>query len=176
MIIGAHAMIFSTNAEADRAFFRDVLKTNFVDAGGGYLIYALPPAEIAVHQADTNAGRELFLLCDSVEALIQDLSARGISCGSVHEEQWGLSTEITLPGGGALTIYQPRHARPEPAGVKSAPKPRRAAKPKAKASVKPKARKAAAKPARKKAPAKKAPPKKAAARKPAKAKAVKRRR
>jgi len=110
MISGAHMIIYSTDADADRAFFRDVLDFPSVDAGGGWLIFALPPAEVAVHPAQENGKHEIYLMCDDVEATVRDLESRGISTTSVSDQGWGLLTEITLPGGGKLGLYQPRHA------------------------------------------------------------------
>jgi hypothetical protein len=112
MIIGAHAVIYSTNPEADRAFFRDVLQLPNVDVGGGWLIFALPPAEVAVHPSDRNDVHELYLMCDDIEALVGQMNKRGIECAPVQDQGWGLLTQITLPGGGKLGAYQPRHARP----------------------------------------------------------------
>ena len=112
MLTGAHAIIYSSNAEADRAFFRDVLKLNSVDAGGGWLIFALPPAEVAVHPTSGNGKHELYLMCDDVAAFVRDMKARGVSCSAVSDQRWGLLTEVTLPGGGKLGVYQPRHGRP----------------------------------------------------------------
>ena len=114
MINGAHSIIYSTSPEADRAFFRDVLELPNVDVGDGWLIFGLPPAEVAVHPSDENDLHELYLMCDDVETLVAELKRRGISCGPVQDQGWGLLTEITLPGGGKLGIYQPRHARPKP--------------------------------------------------------------
>jgi len=112
MLIGAHSVIYSTNADADRAFLRDVLKLPNVEAGGGYLIFGLPPAEVAVHPSDKNGGHELYLMCAAVEALIAEMKQRDIGCTPVQDQGWGLLTRLTLPGGGALGVYQPRHARP----------------------------------------------------------------
>jgi hypothetical protein len=114
LITGAHSIIYSKDPEADRAVLRDVLKFPFVDVGHGWLIFGLPPAEIAVHPGERNDVHEFYLMCDDVEALIAELTARGIGCTPVHEERWGRLTQITLPGGGKLGVYQPRHARPEP--------------------------------------------------------------
>lgn len=114
MINGAHSIIYSTNPEADRAFFRDVLELPNVDVGRGWLIFGLPPAEVAVHPSEKNDVHEFYLMCEDVEALISELKRRGISCGPVQDQGWGLLTQIVLPGGGELGIYQPRHPRPRP--------------------------------------------------------------
>ena len=115
MITGAHSIIYSKDAEADRAFLRDVLKFPFVDVGHGWLIFGLPPAEVAVHPSEANDRHEFYLMCDDVEAVVAELSARGTECTPVQNLGWGLLTQITLPGGGKLGVYQPRHARPEAA-------------------------------------------------------------
>src|SRR5581483_11827708 len=112
MLIGAHTVIFSKNAEADRAFFRDVLHLPNVNVGEGWLIFGLPPAELAIHPADHNDVHEFYLMCDDVEGLITDLRQRGVACSPVQNQGWGLLTRITLPGGGTVGVYQPRHARP----------------------------------------------------------------
>ena len=113
MIIGAHSIIYSTNPDADRAFLRDVLKLPNVDVGGGWLIFGLPPAEVAVHPSDKNDVHEFYLMCDDVEALVGEMKARNIACEPVQNQGWGLLTRLTLPGGGKLGVYQPRHARPD---------------------------------------------------------------
>ena len=112
MIHGAHVILYSTDADADRAFFRDVLKYPYADAGHGWLIFALPPAEVAVHPSDTNGKHELYLMCDDVHALIEEMKAKNVACSEVHEERWGSITNVTLPGGGAIGVYQPKHASP----------------------------------------------------------------
>jgi hypothetical protein len=112
MLIGAHAVIYSTNPDADRAFLRDQLTLPNVDAGGGWLIFGLPTAEVAVHPADKNGGHELYLMCDDVEALVAKMRDRNIHCDPVQNQGWGSITRVTLPGGGKLGIYEPRHARP----------------------------------------------------------------
>ncbi len=112
MIIGAHAIIYSTNPAADRAFFRDILHLPHVDVGEGWLIFGLPPAEVAVHPADQSGRQELYLLCDDVETFVQEMTKRRISCTPIQSQSWGWLTHITLPGGGQLGVYQPRHARP----------------------------------------------------------------
>ena len=98
--------------DADRAFLRDVIKLTNVDAGGGYVIFGLPPSEVAVHQHDKNDVHEFYLMCADVEALIEELKGHNVVCGPVQDEGWGLLTRVMLPGGGKLGIYQPRHPRP----------------------------------------------------------------
>jgi predicted enzyme related to lactoylglutathione lyase len=109
MISGAHMIIYSTDSEADRAFFRDVLNFPFVDVGHGWLIFALPPSEIAVHPAPENNRHEVYLMCDDVDATVLTLQARKIACEPVNDVGWGRLTHLTLPGGGKLGLYQPRH-------------------------------------------------------------------
>ena len=113
MITGMHAVIFSRDAEALRAFLRDTLGFDSVDAGGGWLIFALPPAEIAAHP-DAEGGRhEVYLMCDDVRATVADLEAKGVEfAGPVSDEGFGLMTAIRLPGGGELGLYEPRHPVP----------------------------------------------------------------
>ena len=113
MINGAHIIINSANPEADRAFLRQVLGLPHVDAGHGWLIFGLPPAEVAVHPSDENGEHQLYLMCDDVEGLIREMNERDVECEQVRDLRWGLLTQLTLPGGGKLGIYQPRHARPE---------------------------------------------------------------
>jgi hypothetical protein len=117
MIIGAHSIIYSTDAEADRALLRDVFGLPHVDAGGGWLIFGLPPAEVAVHPATANDVHEFYLMCDDIERLATELQQRGVPCGPVQQQAWGLLMRVTLPGGGTLGVYQPRHPRPEPMRV-----------------------------------------------------------
>jgi hypothetical protein len=112
MINGAHAIIYSKNAEADREFFRDVLKFPYVDAGDGWLIFGLPPSEVAVHPAEKNDDHELYLMCEDINTFVAEMNARGIACTEIFNRGWGLLTQITLPGGGKLGVYQPQHARP----------------------------------------------------------------
>ncbi len=109
MIHGAHVIIFSKDEEADRAFFRDVLGFPAVDAGHGWLIFGLPPAEAAFHPADENGRHELYLMCEDLPATIADLTAKGVACAPVHQERWGALTRLTLPGGGEIGLYQPHH-------------------------------------------------------------------
>lgn len=109
MIFGAHVIVYSTNAEADRAFFRDVLGSPSVDAGHGWLIFALPPSELAVHPAEENGRHEFYLMCDDLKAEIAALAEKGVQCSAVQEARWGSITKIRLPGGGEIGLYQPKH-------------------------------------------------------------------
>jgi catechol 2,3-dioxygenase-like lactoylglutathione lyase family enzyme len=111
MISGAHVVIYSKNAEADRAFFREVLGFNSVDAGHGWLIFSLPQAEAAVHPSDHDA-HELYLMCDDLKAEMASLAKKGVQCSKVEEARWGSITKIQLPGGGGIGLYQPKHLRP----------------------------------------------------------------
>jgi len=112
MINGAHVILYSTDPEADRGFLRDVLGLPNVDIGHGWLIFGLPPSEVAVHPADTGGTHELYFLCDDVDTLITNLRARGVICGDVQDQPWGRLTAITLPGGGEVGAYEPKHERP----------------------------------------------------------------
>lgn len=114
MIIGAHSIIYSKNPEADRTFLRDVLGLNHVDVGGGWLVFGLPPSEVAVHPAEKNDVHEFYLMCDDVHAFVDELKKKGIRCEPLQELRWGLLTQVMLPGGGRLGVYEPRHARPAP--------------------------------------------------------------
>jgi catechol 2,3-dioxygenase-like lactoylglutathione lyase family enzyme len=109
MISGAHVIVYSKDAEADRAFFRDVLGFKSVDAGHGWLIFALPPAEAAFHPAEENGAHELYFMCDDVKAEMARLGKKGVKCSEVHEERWGSITRMQLPGGGKVGLYQPKH-------------------------------------------------------------------
>jgi hypothetical protein len=113
MIRGAHIIVYSKDADADRNFIRDVLKFPFVDVGHGWLIFALPPAEVAVHPAGESESHELYLMCDDVNAFVAEMNGAGVACGAVSEQRWGSLTHVTLPGGGKLGVYQPKHASPE---------------------------------------------------------------
>ena len=112
MISGAHSIIYSTNPDADRAFLRDVLTLPNVDVGGGWLIFGLPPAEVAVHPSDTNDRQELYLMCDDIMGFVEEMKTHNVPCGPVVDQGWGILTSLTLPGGGKVGVYQPRHARP----------------------------------------------------------------
>lgn len=128
MIIGAHSIIYSKDAEADRAFLRDVMKLPNADAGHGWLIFGLPPSEVAVHPSDENDHHELYLLCDDIQAFTRSLGEKKIECSPVHEERWGSLTQVSLPGGGKLGVYQPKHPRPPGTTGSRATKKRVAAK------------------------------------------------
>ncbi len=117
MITGAHSIIYSVDPEADRGFFRDVLKLPNVDAGHGWLIFGLPPAEVAVHPASKNDRHEFYLMCDDINAFIAEMEKNKIETTEVQNEDWGLLIQITLPGGGKIGVYQPKHARPEARSV-----------------------------------------------------------
>ena len=113
MINGAHAVIFTKDAEALRGFLRDTLGFPGVDAGGGWLIFALPPAELAAHPTDGDGHHELYLMCDDIEATVEELTGKGVEfTGPVSDEGFGLMTAIKLPGGGELGLYEPRHPTP----------------------------------------------------------------
>lgn len=111
MINGAHVVIYSTDAEADRAFFRDVLKFPNVDAGHGWLIFALPPSEAAIHPDDSNGRHELYFMCDDLAATLEELTSAGVKVSAKQEERWGALVRVMLPGGGTIGIYQPKHPR-----------------------------------------------------------------
>jgi len=109
MIFGAHVIVYSTDATADRAFLREVLGLSAVDAGHGWLIFALPPAEVAVHPAEENGRHELYFMCDDLKAEMLALDRKGIRCSEVQEARWGSITHIRLPGGGEVGLYEPKH-------------------------------------------------------------------
>jgi catechol 2,3-dioxygenase-like lactoylglutathione lyase family enzyme len=113
VITGAHTVIFTKDAEGLRAFLRDVLGFSSVDAGGGWLIFALPPAELAAHPSDEEGRHELYLMCDDVEATVEELTGKGVEfTGPISDEGFGLLTAIRLPGGGEIGLYQPKHPTP----------------------------------------------------------------
>lgn len=113
MLIGAHSIVYSTNPDADRAFLRDVLALPAVDVGDGWMILGLPPAEVAVHPSNKNDVHGLYPMSDDVEAFVAEMKTHDVACTPVQSRGWGLLTQMTLPGGGRLGIYQPLHARPE---------------------------------------------------------------
>ncbi len=109
MIFGAHVIVYSKDAMADRAFLRDILGFASVDAGHGWLIFALPPAEVAVHPAEDDDRHELYFMCDDLRAEISTLREKGVRCSEVQEARWGSVTKIGLPGGSDVGLYQPKH-------------------------------------------------------------------
>jgi hypothetical protein len=116
MIIGAHSILYSARPEADRAFLRDVLGLPSVDVGDEWLIFGLPPAEVAVHPSEENDVHEFYLMCDDAEAFVADMEKRNVPCAPAQNLGWGILTQVTLPGGGKLGVYQPLHARPKAKG------------------------------------------------------------
>ena len=119
MTTGIHLVIYSKDAEADKAFFRDILKLTNVDVGHGWLIFGLPPSELAVHPSSDNGHHEIYLMCDDIKIFVQQMSKQKIACGEIQNQNWGQSVQLTLPGGGKLGVYQPKHARPKPLKVKT---------------------------------------------------------
>jgi catechol 2,3-dioxygenase-like lactoylglutathione lyase family enzyme len=118
MVIGSHVLVYSSAPEKDRAFLTNVLQFKSVDAGHGWLIFKLPPAEVAVHPVDEESGdatahsmldAHVYLMCDDLERTMKELAAKGVQCGDVDRERWGLRTTIRLPSGGSLGLYQPTH-------------------------------------------------------------------
>ena len=122
MITGAHVILYSKQSDKDRAFLRDVLSLPSVDAGEGWLIFGLPPSEVAVHPGERNDVHELYLMSGDIVAFIAEMAKHNLKCSPVMDRGWGLLTQLTLPGGGKLGVYQPRHASPKPMKVKAAKK------------------------------------------------------
>lgn len=112
MLSGTHLIIYTRDADADRAFFRDTLDLPSVGEGDGWVIFALPPAELAFHPAERDAGHEILLISDDIDKVYRDLTDRHVPCAPIVDEPWGRVTRVTLPGGSHLRIYQPKHARP----------------------------------------------------------------
>ena len=108
MISGAHVVVYSKNAEADRAFFRDILGFKSVDAGHGWLIFALPPTEAAFHPSECDV-HELYFMCDDLKTEMASLAKKGVTCSKVEEARWGSITKMGLPSGGHVGLYQPKH-------------------------------------------------------------------
>jgi len=119
MTTGVHLIIYSKDAEADKAFFRDILRLTNVDVGHGWLIFGLPPSELAVHPSSENDRHEIYLMCDDIKTFVDQISKKKVACSAIQDQGWGQLTQLTLPGGGKLGVYQPRHARPEPMKVKT---------------------------------------------------------
>jgi predicted enzyme related to lactoylglutathione lyase len=115
MITGAHAIIFTNDADAVRAFLKDVLEFSSVDAGDGWLIFALPAAELAAHPADNAGHHELYLMCDDIHATVTELERKGVEFRRpIRDDRWGLTTAIKMPDGGELSLYEPKHPTPAP--------------------------------------------------------------
>ena len=112
MITGAHSIIYSNNPEKDREFFRNVLKFPFVDTGDGWLIFSLPPSEVAIHPSRKNNIHEFYLMCDDIKKLVKRMNELKVPCSQIEELSWGLLIHVKLPGGGKLKVYQPLHKRP----------------------------------------------------------------
>jgi hypothetical protein len=112
LINGAHVIVYSKGPEADRALLRDVLRLPSVDVGDGWLVFALPPAEVAVHPAGENGAHELYLMTKDVVTFVAAMAKRGVACTPPRDLGWGVLTQVSLPGGGKLGVYEPRHARP----------------------------------------------------------------
>jgi hypothetical protein len=118
MISGTHSIIYSTKPEKDREFFLNVLKLPNVNVGEGWLIFGLPPSEVAIHPHSKNNLHEFYLMCDDIKQFKKEMTKHKIACTPVKDHGWGLLSQITLPGGGKLSIYQPRHERPKQMKVK----------------------------------------------------------
>jgi hypothetical protein len=112
MINGAHVVIYSKNSELDRTFFRDVLQFSSVDAGHGWLIFAMPPLEVAFHDSESNDRHELYLMCDDITKTLAELKPKHVQVSEVTEQRWGKLATFTLPGGGRIGIYEPNHLSP----------------------------------------------------------------
>ncbi len=119
MISGTHFIMYSRKAGADRDFFRDVLKLSHVDAGRGWLIFGLPSSELGVHPSAANGPHELYLTCDDINAFVVQMKKKKIRCSTIQNQGWGMITYLTLPGGGKLGVYEPRHPRPKPVKSKA---------------------------------------------------------
>jgi len=115
MIIGAHSIIYSRKPDADRAFLRDILGLAHIDVGDGWLIFELPPAELAIHPSTKNNLHEFYFMCNDIQAFVASMKKQGVSCSPIQSLRWGELTEVKLPGGGKLGVYQPLHARPNAA-------------------------------------------------------------
>lgn len=111
MLNGAHVILYSSNPEADRAFFRDILQLSNIDIGGGWLLFKSPPSEIAFHPAEKSGACELYFMCDDIEAFLSSMNDKGVNASPVEKQNWGLLTKLRLPGGADLGVYQPLHER-----------------------------------------------------------------
>ena len=109
MLTGAHVVVYSKDAEADRIFFKEILRFRSVDAGEGWLIFAVPTAEVAFHPHDENNKHEMYFMCDDIDAQVAALEKKGVQVGEISEQRWGTVTTISLPGGGTIGLYEPKH-------------------------------------------------------------------
>jgi hypothetical protein len=139
MLIGSHTIIQSKDADADKAFLRDVLGLPHVDSGGGWLIFGLPPSEVAIHPSSKNDEHNFYLICSDIEAFVAEMKRRRVACSPIQVLRWGKLIELKLPGGGKLGVYEALHARPATKAAKPKAAKPKAAKPKA---AKPKAKRA----------------------------------
>ena len=112
LITGAHVILYSKNPDADRAFFRDILKFPAVDAGHGWLIFAMPPAEAAFHDSESNGPHELYFMCEDIAATLDELKAKNVEVSDVQQQRCGKLASFTLPSGGRIGIYEPQHPSP----------------------------------------------------------------
>ncbi len=136
-ITGAHSIIYSRDPEADRAFFQEILQFPYVDVGHGWLIFGLPPSEAAIHPSDENSIHELFLMTDDIQAFVKEMKNKKIRCSAVQDQGYGIMTQLTLPGGGKIGVYQPRHARPPEVANSNTPSKKTPGKTKKKTKAKP---------------------------------------
>ena len=113
MITGAHSILYSSDPEADKEFFKNVLKFPHVDVGHGWLIFGLPPSEVAIHPANESGLHEFYLLCDDIHTFVKEMTEQNINCSEIQAQRWGLIILLSLPGGGKIGVYEPRHARPQ---------------------------------------------------------------
>ena len=119
MINGVHVLIYSKKAAADKKFFRDVLKCPNVDVGGGWLIFGLPPTELAFHPSPDVISQELYLMCEDIHQFVAEMKKHDIECRKISSQAWGLHTKLILPSGAKLGVYQPKHERPKPMKARS---------------------------------------------------------
>ena len=125
MLLGAHAIIYSRKPEADRAFLRDVLGLPYVDVGDQWLIFGLPPSELAVHPSPRNNIHEVYFICKDIDTFVAAMGRKSISCSPIQILSWGKRTQVRLPGGGKLGVYEPLHARPRAARQRKSARSRR---------------------------------------------------
>ncbi|MBA2248658.1 MAG: extradiol dioxygenase [Chitinophagaceae bacterium] len=122
MITGVHSLIYSTRPEKDRNFLLNILKLPNVDVGNGRLIFGLPPSEISIHSSTKNNIQEIYFMCEDINHFIKEMAKLKIMCSPIKDQGWGIISKLTLPGGGKISIYQPRHARPPQMKIKTSSK------------------------------------------------------